>query len=144
MFEQLAIRNGRAVRGLALALVSGGAALALAGCNAVTSQGAASGGGAAAAGSSAGSTTAAGGGAQASGAPAVAVGRNNGGECTLADLAISLGTAFPNGAPGVVQRPLLLKNTGSAACFVVGWPGVAALDGGGAQIFQGERVGTKG
>jgi hypothetical protein len=143
MFERLAVRTGGTVRSLALVLVSGGAVLALAGCNAAASQNTAAGGSAATSAAGA-SATPAGGSAPAGGAPAVAAGQNGGGECTLADLAISLGTTLPAGAPGVVQRPLVFKNTGSAACFVVGWPGLAALGGGGAQIYQAQRVGTKG
>ena len=140
MDEQVAVRKGRAARRVASALVSGSAVFALAGCNAVASQNTSTGGSAAAAGSSA----APGGSAPASGAPAVAAGQKTGGECTLAGLAVSLGASFASGAPGVVQRPIVFKNTGSAACFTIGWPGVAVVGDGGAQIMQAERTGAKG
>jgi Protein of unknown function (DUF4232) len=138
MFERFGLRGGAAV-----ALVSAGAVLALAGCNAVTSQN----------GSAGGSTASASGAAQGGAAGGATVspvaqghgqGQGSTPECTLSDLAISLGAALPPGAPGISQRPIIMKNTGSAACFVVGWPGVAALDAGGAQIFQATRANAKG
>lgn len=144
MFGHLAFGEGRAVRGMVLAVMSGGAVLALAGCNAAASQSTSTGGSAAAGGSSAMPGSSAPRSAVAGGAAPAAPAGQGAGECELGDLAIGLGTTFASGAPGVVQRPILFKNTGSAACFVVGWPGVAALDGGGAQLFQAERIGTKG
>jgi hypothetical protein len=65
-------------------------------------------------------------------------------ECRIGELAISLGPDFSSGAPGVSQRPIIFKNTGTATCFVVGFPGVAALDGGGSQIYQAARVNSEG
>jgi hypothetical protein len=136
MFERFALRGAAG-----MAMVSAGAVLALAGCNATTSQNGAAGGATA-------SASAADQGAAAHGTTASPVAQDPGPgstpECTLGDLAISLGAALPPGAPGVSQHPIIFKNTGSAACFVVGWPGVAALDAGGAQIFQATRVNAKG
>jgi Protein of unknown function (DUF4232) len=65
-------------------------------------------------------------------------------ECKLTGLTISLGTALPPGAPGISQRPIIFRNTGAAACFVVGFPGVAALGGDGSQIYQAARVNSPG
>jgi len=145
MDEQMALGDRRAMRRLTLALVSGSVVLALAGCSAVASQSRSAGGAAAPGGSS----DTPGGSVRSSAASTMAAGQNNAGqnngaECTLADLAISLGAPFAPGAPGVVQRPIIFKNTGSAACFTVGWPGVAVLGGGGAQILQADRTGAKG
>lgn len=136
MFERFTLRGAAG-----MAMASAGAVLALAGCNATTSQNCSAGGAAA-------SASAADQGGAAHGTTASPVARDAGQsstpECTLGDLAISLGAALPPGAPVVSQRPIIFENTGSAACFVVGWPGVAALDAGGAQIFQATRVNAKG
>ena len=79
-------------------------------------------------------------------APTTAAGQGAGGTsaCTLGELSLSLGTPFPNGASGSLARPLVLKNSSAAACTVLGWPGVAALDGGGNQIYQASRAGSAG
>ena len=145
MYELTALGDHRAMRRLALALASGSAAFVLAGCSAVAAQSTSTGGAAATAGSSA----TPGGSVPSSAASMTAAGQNDvgqssGTECALTDLAISLGAPFAPGAPGVVQRPIVFKNTGSAACFTVGWPGVAVLGSGGAQFLQAERTGAKG
>jgi uncharacterized protein DUF4232 len=132
MFERFGLRGGAA-----LALVAAGAAVTLAACQPVASQNPVAAG-----------SSVAGGGAPSAGTAGTAASAQGAvastGECTLADLTISLGAARPSGAPGVSQRPIIFKNTGAAACFVVGFPGVAALDGGGAQTFQAARVNAEG
>jgi Domain of unknown function (DUF4232) len=134
MFERFGLRGAAG-----MALVSAGAVLALAGCNAATSQNGSAGGATA-------SAAASGRGGAGSGTTAspVAQGQGSTPECTLSNLAISLGSALPPGAPGVSQHPIIFRNTGAAACFVVGWPGVAALDASGAQILQATRADAKG
>jgi hypothetical protein len=64
-------------------------------------------------------------------------------ECKLADLGASLGPKVLGLGPGDTEQPLVLKNVSSSACFVVGFPGVAALNGG-AQVYQATRVNGEG
>lgn len=64
-------------------------------------------------------------------------------ECTLADLSISLGPQVLGLGAGDTEQPLVLKNKTSSACFVVGFPGVAALNGG-TQAYQATRVNGEG
>jgi hypothetical protein len=64
-------------------------------------------------------------------------------ECTLADLGISLGPKVLGLGAGDTEQPLVLKNTAFSACFVVGFPGVAVLNGG-AQVYQATRVNGEG
>lgn len=142
MFKRVGFLGGAAP----LVLVSLGAMLALSGCVAQstsaqgggTSAPAGSAGGASGqssgAGQSAGSATQAGGSGQGSSAAA----------CTTADTSVSTGDPFPSGPAGGFAQPIVLQNSGSTACTVLGWPGVAALDGGGSQIFQAMRVGPEG
>ena len=136
MFERFGLRAAAG-----LALVSAGAVLALAGCNATTSQNGSAG---AATGSPSASAAGQGGAAGGATVSPVAQGQGSTHECTLGDLAISLGAAMSPGAPGISQHLIIFKNSSSSACFVVGWPGVAALDAGGTQIFQAARANTKG
>jgi hypothetical protein len=82
--------------------------------------------------------------AQAQGTPPTAQAPQANAECTAGNLTVRLGAALPPGAPGVTQRPIIFTNSGTTACFVIGWPGVAALNTGGSQIFQAARVNVKG
>jgi len=142
MFKRVGVLRGA----VPMALVSAVAVLTLGGCMA-TSEGTAGGGASAQAGSSdgsAGQSAASGPAAGQSAAPAGGQGGAAAQGCQTADLKISLGSTLPFGAQGSVAQPLVLQNSGSAACTVLGWPGVAALDGGGHQIFQASRVGSEG
>jgi Protein of unknown function (DUF4232) len=145
MLKRSGIPGGTA----SLALVSAGVALALSGCAAQSSSTQSAGSGKA---SVSASTSAAptGGGA---GSPTVQPGQPTGSAtqvdvqgsavsgCATADLTLSYGGGSPSGAAGSYTVPIILKNSGSTACTVVGWPGVAALNGGGSQIYQAIRVG---
>jgi Protein of unknown function (DUF4232) len=139
MFKRVEVLRGA----VPMALVSAVAVLTLGGCMA-TSEGTAGSGTSAQAGSSDGSA----GQPTASGAAAGQSAGNQGGApapgCQTSDLKISLGSTLPFGAQGSVAQPLILRNAGSTACTVLGWPGVAALNGGGNQIYQASRVGTEG
>ncbi|HTJ67258.1 MAG TPA: DUF4232 domain-containing protein [Actinospica sp.] len=64
--------------------------------------------------------------------------------CLLGGLSIKTGAALSPAGIGFTAEPITLTNTGSAACDVLGWPGVAALDGSGSQIFQAARAGSQG
>ena len=64
--------------------------------------------------------------------------------CALGSLSITMGAELSPAGIGFVAEPIILKNTGSAACGLLGWPGVAALDGGGTQVYQAARAGSKG
>lgn len=153
MFERIVVRHGA---GAAAAVAVAGLVLGLAGCGSGAGNTANAGSGSNATtlvtssdggtggltppsvgsgvGSGVGGGATAGGGGQ---APAA-------GGCTLGELGVSLGAAFPNGAPGSLARPVVLTNTGSSACTVLGWPGVAALDGSGDQAYQAARAGSSG
>ena len=52
--------------------------------------------------------------------------------CTTGQLRLSLG--HPNGAAGTTYTPIILTNTGSAACATGGYPGVSFTDASGHQI----------
>ena len=138
MSKRLELRRGAAP----LALVTAATALALAGCTPTPAQNSAAGGTSAPASSSAAPAvpvTAPG-----QGTPPTAQAPQANAECTTGNLTVRLGVALPSGAPGVTQRPIIFTNAGAAACFVIGWPGVAALNAGGTQIFQAARVNAKG
>ena len=63
--------------------------------------------------------------------------------CTTAQLKASLGQA--DAGAGQVRTPLILTNTGSAACELRGFPGVSLLDASGKQMGQAAgREGTEG
>ena len=64
--------------------------------------------------------------------------------CLLAQVSISTGPYLSPAGTGIAAEPIILKNTGSATCVVHGWPGVAALDGGGSQIYQAARISSEG
>lgn len=64
--------------------------------------------------------------------------------CALGSLSITTGPDLSPAGIGFVAEPIILRNTGSAACSLLGWPGVAALNGGGAQIYQAARAGSEG
>jgi Protein of unknown function (DUF4232) len=59
-------------------------------------------------------------------------------------VSITTGPYLSPAGTGIAAEPIILKNTGSAACVVHGWPGLAALDGGGSQIYQATRIGSEG
>jgi ABC-type transport system substrate-binding protein len=63
--------------------------------------------------------------------------------CSTSELAAELGPS--NAGAGQVYQPLILRNTGSSTCVVIGFPGVSLLDGSGAQIGQpATREGNEG
>jgi hypothetical protein len=64
--------------------------------------------------------------------------------CALGSLSITTGPVLSPAGIGFVAEPIILKNTGSAACGLHGWPGVAAVNGGGAQVYQAARAGSEG
>lgn len=64
--------------------------------------------------------------------------------CVLSGLSVKTGPALSPAGVGFVADPITLTNTGSAACSVIGWPGVAGLDGSGTQVFQAARAGSQG
>jgi Protein of unknown function (DUF4232) len=147
MFKRFGSLGGAAP----LVLVSAGMVLALSGCvaqsvagqNGVgtdggTSASAAPGNGAGqnSGGAGAGAATQAGGQGQGQGSSVSA--------CTTADLSLSTGDPFSSGPAGGFAQPIVLENSGSTPCTVLGWPGIAALSGGGSQIFQAVRVGPEG
>jgi hypothetical protein len=59
-------------------------------------------------------------------------------ECVLKQLAVTI----TGGDAGSTHRSrvVLFRNTGSAGCFLQGYPGVAALDAKGKQVDQAERT----
>ena len=71
-------------------------------------------------------------------------GSGNPPNCLLAQVSITTAPYLSPAGTGIAAEPIILKNTGSATCVVHGWPGVAALDGGGAQIYQAARIGAEG
>lgn len=140
----------------AAALICLGTALALAGCSSgrgASSVVTAAPGGTASASVSAGSDAPASG-AGGSASAAVGAGQSAGSGsgsgstgapgCLSADLSITTGAALSPAGIGFAAEPIIVKNTGSAACSVLGWPGVAVLDGGGAQVYQAARAGARG
>ena len=146
MFTRIAIRCGAPA-----ALISLGTVLALAGCSSqdlptsavtgvssstsVASVSAGSGGESATPRQSAeGSAGAAGSGSGSADAPG----------CVLSSLSITTGSVLSPSGIGFSAEPITLTNTGSAACAVLGWPGVAALDSAGTQVYQAARAGTHG
>ena len=153
MFKRIVFLHGAAP----LALVSVGLGLALAGCTAGSAgDGTGSGtlgtisvsGGSTAA---AGQTTAPGAGSSAT--SGAGTGGSSGGgsgsgtsvsNCLLSDLSVQLGADLSNNTTSVLAMPITLTDKGSAACTVLGWPGVAALEGGGNQPYQAIRVGSEG
>jgi ABC-type transport system substrate-binding protein len=63
--------------------------------------------------------------------------------CSTSELAAELGPS--NAGAGQVYQPLILRNTGSSTCVVIGFPGVSLLNGSGAQIGQpATREGNEG
>jgi ABC-type transport system substrate-binding protein len=63
--------------------------------------------------------------------------------CSTSELAAELGPS--NAGAGQVYQPLILRNTGSSTCVVIGFPGVSLLDGSGVQIGQpATREGNEG
>jgi hypothetical protein len=63
--------------------------------------------------------------------------------CEASQLAAELGPS--NAGAGQVYQPLILRNTGSSPCIVLGFPGVSLLDGSGTQIGQpATREGSEG
>lgn len=131
-----------------MALICLGAALALAGCSsgklpssAVT--GAAAGTPASAA-ASADSGTTAPTGSQVSQSASSGSGSVSASGCVLSSLSITMGPALSPAGIGFAAEPIILKNTGSATCSLLGWPGVAALDSGGTQVYQAARAGSEG
>lgn len=145
MFKRFGFLGGAAP----LVLVSAGVALALSGCAAqsVAGQGGVGTGTSAAAGNGAGQNS--GGAGAGAGAATQAAGQGQGqgssvSACTTAELSLSTGDPFPSGPAGGFAQPIVLENSGSSPCTVLGWPGMAALNGGGSQIFQAVRVGPEG
>ena len=59
-------------------------------------------------------------------------------DCTISALSISLGRG--DAGAGHVGIALLFRNTALAPCRLSGYPGVAALDAGGAQVSQARRT----
>lgn len=59
-------------------------------------------------------------------------------ECKIGQLAV--GITGENDASGHRGRILLFTNTGTTACFLQGYPGVAALDADGDQVAQAART----
>jgi hypothetical protein len=146
MFKRIGFLGGAAP----LALVSAGAVLALSGCVAQSAGAQGSGASASAGSTPAGSASGAaqsGGAGQSTGSATQAGGSGQGSSvtaCTSANLSLSTGDPFSSGPAGGFAQPIVLENSGSTACTVLGWPGIAALDGGGTQIFQALRVGPEG
>jgi Protein of unknown function (DUF4232) len=151
MFKRFGIMGGFAP----LALVSAGAVLALSGCVA-QSAGTQGGGSGAVGGVSAsaapvdGASGQGGGSGQSSGGSGTQGGGQNSGSgsqaaaCTTANLSLSTGDPFSSGPAGGFAQPIVLQNAGSTPCTVLGWPGLAALNGGDSQIYQAMRVGSEG
>lgn len=59
-------------------------------------------------------------------------------ECRSGRLTITMGVA--DSSSGHRGQTVVFRNTGSSACFLQGYPGVAALDAGGKQAAQAERT----
>jgi hypothetical protein len=55
-------------------------------------------------------------------------------ECTSGQLAVWVSPDLGNGAAGSVGLPLEFTNVSHHACFLIGWPGVSALDSKGRQL----------
>jgi Protein of unknown function (DUF4232) len=141
----------------AMALASLGAVLAAAGCTASGTQGAAAAGAPPSVAtstaatpitiSSAQSTTTAqqdSGGGSGSGS-GTGTGSQSAPACLLSGLTINTGPYLSPAGTGIAAEPIILTNTGSAACTVLGWPGVAAQSSnGGSQIYQAARIGPEG
>lgn len=155
MFKRPVVRHGVTP----MLLVSLGAAMTVAGCTPSGSDGGGTGGGSsasagatasgAASGGAAGNTTATGASSQGAGngqGSGNGSGSGSGGpaDCLLSNVSIKTGPYLSPAGTGIAAEPIILTNTGSAACVVIGWPGVAALDGSGSQIYQAARVGAKG
>jgi hypothetical protein len=49
-------------------------------------------------------------------------------ECTSASLAVWISPDLANGAAGTIYYPLDFTNVGKHTCYLVGWPGVSAVD----------------
>ena len=63
------------------------------------------------------------------------------GRCDGATLAVSVGQS--EGAAGTIHYPILFTNRGGAACYLQGFPGVAAADAGGtAKVNAGRSTGA--
>lgn len=50
-------------------------------------------------------------------------------ECTSANLAVWISPELANGAAGTIYYPLDFTNTSNHTCYLVGWPGVSAVNG---------------
>ena len=50
-------------------------------------------------------------------------------ECTSANLAVWISPDLANGAAGTIYYPLDFTNISNHTCFLVGWPGVSAVNG---------------
>ena len=142
-----------------MALASMGAVLAVAGCTASGTQGAAAAGAPPSTAtatstaatpitiSSAQSTTT----AQQDSGGGSGFGSGSGSQsapsCLLSGLTINTGPYLSPAGTGIAAEPIILTNTGPAACTVLGWPGVAALSSSGSsasQIYQATRIGPEG
>jgi Protein of unknown function (DUF4232) len=65
--------------------------------------------------------------------------------CLLSGLTVNTGPYLSPAGTGIAAEPIILTNTGPAACTVLGWPGVAALSSsGGTQVYQATRIGPEG
>ena len=71
-------------------------------------------------------------------------GPNSVAACLLSGLSIKTGPYLSPAGTGIAAEPVILTNTGSAACTALGWPGVAALDSVGSEVYQVARVGPEG
>ena len=58
--------------------------------------------------------------------------------CTLASLSVTAGA--PDASAGHRREVLVFTNTGTVPCTIRGYPGVAALDAGSAQVAQARRT----
>ena len=140
MFKRIGFLGGATP----LVLLSAGAVLALSGCVA-QSAGAQGGGTSAPAGSATGTDGQSGGASAGSATQAGGSGQGSSvAGCTTADLSLSTGVPFSSGPAGGFAQPIVLENSGSTACTVLGWPGIATLNSVGTQIFQAIRVGPEG
>ena len=50
-------------------------------------------------------------------------------ECTSANLAVWISPELANGAAGTIYYPLDFTNISNHTCYLVGWPGVSAVNG---------------
>ncbi|MBR7837066.1 DUF4232 domain-containing protein [Actinospica durhamensis] len=127
-------------------LVWAGAVLSASGCVAPSSTSASGGG---ASGTTKASTAAPGGAGVAGAGQTTQSTQTSGGQaagasgCLTADIRLTVGGGSPAGAAGSYTVPIILENTGTDACTVHGWPGVAALNSGGTQVYQAMRVGPE-